>query len=355
MLDDVGSEQAAVMGVSHGGGAAIFLAATHPSRVSALVLVGAYARLLRTEDYPAGIPADSYERFTTSLLDTGREAARVDDLPLMAPSLAGDESFGEWWRRAGHHGASPNTARLINQAARDTDVRSLLELINVPTLILRGRDSKYVRAGNGRYLADHIRGARYLELDTADHLPWTSDADFAAEIEEFVTGARHAQAASRVLTTLMFTDIVGSTASAADLGDRVWKERLDQHDEVTARQVQRFGGRVVKTTGDGTLATFDGPARAIQAAIAIRDSVEQLGIELRIGVHTGEVELRDADIGGIGVHIGQRVQGLAQPGEVLVSRTVVDLVAGSGIGFQDRGEQHLKGVPGTWRLFAVDG
>lgn len=355
VLDTAGSDQAAVMAVAQGGAAAILLAATHPGRIRALVLVNAFARILRAADYPAGVPSDVWEHYATSLVEPGGEGEGDDDAPLMAPSLATDPAFRAWWRRAGHRGASPTVARLTFEAVRDADVRSLLPVIHVPTLILWGRDNSYIRASHGRYLAENIPGARSVELPTADHLPWTGDVDYAGEIEEFLTGVRRAVKVNRVLTTIVFTDIVGSTERASGVGDRVWKERLDRHDEMSERQVRRFGGRVVKTTGDGALATFDGPAQAIQAAIAIRDAVGQLGIELRVGVHTGEVELRGDDIGGIAVHIGARVMELAKAGEVLVSRTVTDLVTGSGIEFDDRGEYKLKGVAGTWKLFAVEG
>lgn len=232
-------------------------------------------------------------------------------------------------------------------------MRPILEGLQVPTLVLHARENRFCRVGNGRYLAEHIAGARYVELDTADHVPWASTADLAGEIEEFLTGTRQMAPSDRFLATVLFSDIVGSTEQATALGDRVWTARLEQHDRAIDRQLTRFGGHLVKRTGDGALATFDGPARAVQCAVAIRDALRQLGIDVRIGLHTGEVERRGDDVAGIAVHLAQRVQTKAQPGEVLVSRTVVDLVVGSDLHFVDHGEHELKGLPGTWRLFVV--
>ena len=223
----------------------------------------------------------------------------------------------------------------------------------MPTLVLHARDDQFCRVGNGRYLAEHIDGARYVELDTADHVPWASGADITGEIEEFLTGTRQMAPSDRLLATVLFSDIVGSTEQATALGDKAWTARLEQHDRAVDRQLARFGGHLVKRTGDGVLATFDGPARAVQCAVAIRDALRQLGIDVRVGVHTGEIERRGDDVAGIAVHLAQRVQAQAQGGEVLVSRTVVDLVVGSDLRFVDRGEYELKGLPGRWRLFAV--
>ena len=350
VLDDQGIERAAVLGVHFGGLAALFLAATHPERVHALVVVNGYARLTRSDDYPFGVPASVLERFRESLLDP--RSATGDDLPLMAPSMVSDASFAAWWRRAGHRGASPATARAVWRAS-ETDVRPILGGLRVPTLVLHARDNRFCRAGNGRYLAEHIDGARYVELDSADHVPWTGSADIAGEVEEFLTGTRQTAPSNRLLATVLFSDIVGSTEQAAALGDRAWTARLEQHDRAIDRQLARFGGHLVKRTGDGVLAIFDGPARAVQCAVAMRDALRQLGIDVRVGVHTGEIERRGDDVAGIAVHLAQRVQSKADAGEVLVSRTVVDLVVGSDLPFVDRGEHELKGLPGRWRLFAV--
>lgn len=344
--------QTAVLGVTFGGLAALLLAATHPERIRALVLVNSFARLTRSDDYPIGVPASVLANFGESLIEPG--ATTQDDLPLMAPSMVSDVGFAAWWRRAGHRGASPATARAVWHAAQ-TDVRSLLAALQVPTLVIHSRDNQFCRADHGRYLAAHIPDARYVEIDTADHVPWASDADFAGEIEEFLTGTRQRSASDRLLATVLFSDIVGSTEQASALGDRVWGERLEQHDRAIDRQLARFGGHLVKRTGDGVLATFDGPARAVQCAVAIRDAVRQLGLDVRVGLHAGEIERRGEDVAGIAVHLAQRVQSMARPGEVLVSRTVVDLVVGSELRFEDRGDHEVRGIPGRWHIFAVEG
>ncbi len=225
----------------------------------------------------------------------------------------------------------------------------------MPCLVLHARDDQFCRVDNGRYLAEHIDGARYVELDTADHVPWASSADIAGEIEEFLTGTRHMALSDRLLATVLFSDMVGSTGQASALGDRAWTARLEEHDRVVDRQLERFGGQLVKRMGDGVLAIFDGPARAVQCAVAIRDALRQLGIDVRVGLHTGEIERRGDDVAGIAVHLAQRVQSRAEPGEVLVSRTVVDLVVGSELRFVDRGDHELRGLPDKWRLFLVEG
>ena len=276
------------------------------------------------------------------------------DLPLMAPSMVSDAGFAAWWRRAGHRGASPATAKAVWRASL-TDVRSVLATLQVPTVVIHSRDNEFCRVDHGHYLAAHIPEARYVEIDSADHVPWASDADFAGEIEEFLTGTRRTAPGNRLLATVLFSDIVNSTELASSLGDRTWGERLEQHDRTIDRQLARFSGQLVKRTGDGVLAIFDGPARAVQCATAIRGAVLQLGLGVRIGLHTGEIERRGSDVAGIAVHLAQRVQGMAQPGEILVTRTVVDLVVGSDLEFADRGEHEARGVPGRWRLFSVEG
>jgi class 3 adenylate cyclase len=235
-----------------------------------------------------------------------------------------------------------------------SDVRDILGVVNVPTLVVHRSEDKSIVVEHGRYLAEHIRGSKLVELPGADDFFWTGNADsLIDEVQEFLTGARRAPDEDRVLATILFMDIVGSTERAAVLGDKRWRDLLDSHDRIVRRQLERFRGREIVTTGDGFLATFDGPGRAIQCACAIRDAVRPLEIAVRVGLHTGEIELRGANVAGISVHVAQRVSALAQPGEVLVSRTVTDLVAGSGIDFADRAEHELKGVPGTWKLFAV--
>jgi class 3 adenylate cyclase len=353
VLDAVGSSQAVLFAVSEGGQPAMLLSATNPDRVSALVLMHCWARLARDSDYPWGIPQHVLDEFQ-NVTDPSYQGDTVDDLGLSAPSLANDVEFRSWWKRAGERYASPAVARADNTLVMEADIRAVLPLISAPTLVLHRVDDKMIEIGHSRYLAETIPGAKLVELPGRDHLPFLGDTDSVlGEIEEFLTGRRATPSTERMLATILFTDIVDSTKRAAGVGDRRWRELLDSHDRMAARQVHRFGGRQVKTTGDGILATFDGPARAIQCGLAICDGARQLGIEVRVGVHTGEVERRGDDVAGIGVHIAARVEAAAHPGEVWVSRTVTDLVTGSGIKFDDRGEHQLKGVTGAWQLFMV--
>jgi class 3 adenylate cyclase len=349
------SERAAVFATAEAGPMAMLFAATHPARTSALVLLNTLARFRRAPDYRPGVPDPLVSQFLEELERSSSGAEPV--LPeLSAPSAAADPAYREWAGRYQRQTASPGTHMAIGRMLFEVDVRDALPVIAVPTLVLHRAENRYYPVGNGRYLAEHIPGARYVELPGADHLFWVGDAmPVLDEIEEFLTGARQAHEPDRVLATVAFTDIVGSTEQASDLGDRRWRELLDGHDTIGRTLVEQFGGRVVKMTGDGLLATFDGPARAIRCVCALRDRLRGLGLEIRAGVHTGEVELRGDDVGGIAVHIGQRVTELAAPGEVLVSRTVTDLVAGSGITFADRGSRVLKGVPDEWQLFVVEG
>lgn len=353
------SDEAALMAAGHSGPVALFLAATNPSVIRALVLINTYARILRADDYPVGIPKALYEGFMGALVEPASPSATpgeaVDDLPLMAPSRMDDAAFRAWWRQAGHRGASPSTARAMFTMAGDSDVRDLLAQVQAPTLVVHAAGNNFVRAGHGRYMAGHISDARYAEMDSADHVPWTDDTDTVGEIEEFLTGTRHAPAGNRRLATVLFTDIVQSTEAVGSLGDKAWRERLDRHDVLADRQISRYGGKLVKSLGDGLLATFDGPASAIRCAGAMADGVTQIGVAIRCGVHVGEIEQRDDDIAGIAVHVAARICSAAEAGEILVSRTVTDLVAGSGIEFEDRGGHELKGVPGSFQLFAVKG
>jgi class 3 adenylate cyclase len=354
VLDAVGSPRAALFGVSTGGLVAMSLSATYPERASAQVLMHCSARLARDSDYPWGWPQTVLDGFVDAVTDPGYGGDPIDDVALSAPSLATDIEFRSWWKRAGERSASPATARAMDLLTMRADIRTLLPLIKTPTLVLHRVDNAFLPIGHARYLAENITGASLIELPGRDHLPFAGDTDaLLGEIEEFLTGTRATPSTDRILATILFTDIVESTKQGADTGDRRWRELLDNHDRMAERQVHRFGGRQIKTTGDGILATFDSPARAIQCGLAICDGAFQLGIEVRVGVHTGEVERRGNDVAGIGVHIAARVQGCAQPGEVWVSRTVTDLVTGSGIIFNDRGEHPLKGVPGAWHLFTV--
>jgi class 3 adenylate cyclase len=350
-LDAAGSERAVVLAASEASLVGLLMAATHSDRISALVLVNGFARVLVDDDYPEGLPA----QFVQDLLDTTDPSREIGaDIAQFAPSVAADEHFRQWWHEAGRRGASPATARSLMRVQLESDVRAVLPAIRMPVLVTYLRDGP--TALGATYVAAHIPGAKLVEVAGADDYWWASDAarDVLDEIEEFVTGVRVGQDPDRRLMTLLFTDIVGSTAHASTVGDTRWRELLDRHDAVVRRQLARFRGREVKNTGDGFLATFDGPARAVECACAIRDAAAQLGLQVRSGVHTGEVEVRGDDVAGLGVVIAARVSALAEPGTVWTSRTVTDLVVGSGLQFTDRGAHELKGVPGTWDLYAVD-
>ena len=355
VLDGIGSDRAALLATAAGGLPALLLAATRPERVAALVLVHCWPRLLRDTDYPWGVPLHVFDRFVSAVTDPGQHDDPLDDVEMMAPTVSSDAEFRAWWKVASQRSASPARARAMDLLAASADLRPLLPAIRVPTLVLHRRDSPFVGVGHARFLAEHIPNARIVELEGRDHLPFVgATEELLSEIEEFLTGMRGAPSSERVLATILFSDIVGSTARAAELGDRRWRELLEDHDHMIARQVRRFDGRLVKGTGDGVLAVFDGPGRAIGAGLAMRDAARQLGLQVRVGIHTGEVERRGDDVSGIAVHIAARVQALALPDEVFVSRTVADLVAGSGFAFRDHGRHELKGVPGTWELLAVD-
>ncbi len=352
VMDAAGSERAVVMGISEGVPMSALFAATYPERTEALVLYGGMARSTWAPDYPWAAPAEALVE-GSELIAPGLFTG--DDIEIWAPSLRDDaqaqRSLGRW-RRAS---VSPAAIGALFAMFLDLDVRDVLPTLRVPTLVLHRRGDRVVNRRAGRWMADQIAGARYVELAGQDHFPYLGDADVVVEeIREFLTGVRVAPEPDRVLATVLFTDIVSSTKRATELGDRVWRDLLDQFRAVVREQLHRFRGHEVNTRGDDFLATFDGPARGIRCALAITSAAAELRVEVRSGLHTGEVELMGADIGGIAVHTGARVSALARPGEVLVSRTVVDLVAGSGIAFTDRGEHELKGVPGRWQLFAVD-
>jgi class 3 adenylate cyclase len=353
VMDAVGSERAAVFGSSEGGAMSLLFAATYPDRVTALILYGAYPRMSAAPDYPGLLPEDR-ERVLDELGTRWGQGVLMGH-SLMNPTRTNDPAFleaqGSWERLS----ASPGAAVTLMRMIFDIDVRHLLSAIQVPALVIY-RTADAFHAAGSRYLGTHIPGAKTVELPGEDYLPHLGDQDaILDEIEEFLTGVRPAPEPDRVLATVLFTDIVGSTDRAAALGDRRWRDLLDSYYGLLRREITRFRGREVKTMGDGFLATFDGPARAIRCACAVRDGIRPLGIDVRAGLHTGECELMDDDVGGIAVHIGARVAASAAPGEVLVSSTVKDLVAGSGLRFADRGPQTLRGVPGEWRLFAVEG
>jgi pimeloyl-ACP methyl ester carboxylesterase len=351
VMDAAGSERAALLGISEGGPMSMVFAATYPERVSALVLYGSFARMTETEDYPWGYPLDVFEGFVDSKIAAWGGDETVD---TFAPSRAQDAEFRRRWAAFERRATSPGAFRSLMYMNAATDVRDVLPSIRVPTLVLHRSDDVPVRFGNGRYLSEHIAGARLVELPGGDHFFFVGDTSgLLEEVEEFLTGRRSVHERDRVLATVLFTDIVGSTEQATRLGDAAWRRLLDQHDQLTRREVDRWRGRVVKSTGDGAVAMFDGPARAIRCAAGLQAVLRHEQVHIRAGLHTGEIDLRDDDIGGIGVHIAARVEGLAEPDEVLVTKTVTDLVAGSGISFDDRGVHDLKGVPGSWQLFAV--
>jgi class 3 adenylate cyclase/pimeloyl-ACP methyl ester carboxylesterase len=349
VMDAAGSEQAAVYGISEGGPMAALFAATYPERTEALVMYGTIVRGHAEVGHPLGLKQESYTQLLAAIDHWGEGRS----LEVFAPTLAGDALRRRVWGMYERAAASPAMARAVVDAWLELDLSEILPSIQVPTLVTH-RTGDFIPVEGGRYAAATIPGATFVELEGVDHVPWFGDSDaLVAEIEEFLTGARHAPEPERMLTTILFTDIVGSTERAAELGDARWRELLQAHDSAVRRELERHRGREIKTIGDGFLAGFDGPARAIRCAGAIRDAVRDLGMEVRAGVHTGECELLDGDLGGMAVHIGARVGACADPGEVLVSGTVKDLVVGSGIEFVDRGERELKGVPGEWRVFAV--
>jgi pimeloyl-ACP methyl ester carboxylesterase len=354
VLDACGSERAALFGVSEGGPMSVMFAAAHPARVSALVLHGAMGRTTEAPDYPWASPADALRESSAQFIAPywGRDARGT--VELFAPSLADDPQSVAFSERMERSAASPAMVQKIFEMFLDIDVRAILPAINVPTLVLHRRGDRVVNWRAGRELASQIPGARYVELPGIDHVPWAGDADAVlGEIEEFLTGTRSVPEADRVLATVMFTDLVGSTERAAAVGDARWRALLAEHQASVRRELMRFRGQEVKTLGDGFLATFDGPARAIRCAHAMTADAPSLGLEVRVGIHTGEVELIGHDVGGIAVHIAARIADLATPGEVLVSSTTKDLVAGSGLRFADRGARQMKGIADEWRLFAA--
>ena len=350
VMDAVGSERAALFGVSEGGPMSLLFAATYPERTSALVLYGSYARRAWAPDHPFGRTGEEMGRIIETM---EREWGGPVGVEIWVPSMAGDERFRHWWANYLRLAGSPGTAVSVMRMNMEIDVRHVLPAVRVPTLVIHRTGDRLTRVEQGRYLAERIPAARLAELPGDDHVPFFNSDQIIDEVEEFLTGTRHATEADRVLATVLFTDIVGSTERAAALGDRKWRELVEGYYLLARRELTRFRGREVDTAGDGFFASFDGPARAVRCAEAIAAGVRSLGIEIRAGLHTGECEVIGDKVGGIAVHIGARVASLARAGEVLVSSTVKDLVAGSGISFEDRGTQTLKGVPGEWRLFAV--
>jgi len=349
VLDAAGSERAAVFAQLEGGAMAAMFAATHPERTGGLILYEAMPRMSWAPDYDWPLRSDEREAYVRN--GVWGDGSRILGI---APHAAENDRLRRWFAKLERLAASPGTAARLMRWNGEIDVRAVLPTIQAPTLVLHRTGDKFIDVRHSRYLAEHIPGARYVELPGSDALSFGPESErLLDEVEQFLTGARKLPDPERILATVMFSDIVESTRRAAELGDRTWRQLLETLEEVVAGELDRFRGRAIKTMGDGFLATFDGPARAIRCAVAIREEMAEFGLDVRSGLHTGEVEVMGADVSGIAVHIGARVGALSGPGEVLVSGTVKDLVVGSGIGFEDRGEHELKGVPGRWRLFAV--
>jgi class 3 adenylate cyclase len=357
VMNAAGCERATIFAPGFTSLAALVLAADYPERVNSVVIVNGAARTLWAPDYPVGAEIDATDPFTTTGIEPDAVEQGFDILGIIAPSVARDDAFRAWWDMAGNRAASPSMARTFIRKIRDADVRDRLERIAVPTLILHRDNPNFSPVGHAHYLAEHLVGSRLVELPGEEALYWVGDtAPMLDEIEEFITGVRGGSDAERLLTTIVFTDIVGSTERAALLGDDRWRDLLDNHDTIIRHELQRFGGREVNTAGDGFVATFTSPSAALACADEIVQAIRVLGIEVRVGIHAGEVEVRGAlkdDIAGMAVHIAARVAALAASSEVLVSSTVRDIVTGSRRRFAERGESALKGVPGQWRLYAL--
>ncbi|HSW94671.1 MAG TPA: adenylate/guanylate cyclase domain-containing protein [Patescibacteria group bacterium] len=352
VMDAAGSQRAVVIGVGDSGPLACLFAATQPQRVQSLVLVNTGAKLTRAPDYPLGLEQEEVARFLKRTKETWGTGGVAD---VFSPSVANDERYRQWWARYQRMSASPGRSTAMARLVFGVDVRHVLSTIHVPTLVLHRKDFQFFPIGLGRYLGDHIVGAKFVELEGADGFVYLGDTDaILSEIEEFTTGSRRAQDVDRVLATVLLTDMVGSTDTAVRLGDHRWREVLDTHDEIVRSQLGSFRGRLHRATGDGVLATFDGPARGIRCAQAIRDHLRAADIEIRCGLHAGEIELRGDEIGGIAVHIAARIEAEAAAGEILCSSTVKELVTGSDLAFADRGRKQLKGVPQDWQIYAVE-
>jgi len=359
VMDVVGSKRAAIVGFSEAGPLSLLFAATYPERVAALVLYGTGASNVWAEDYPWGLTAEERAEELRQTDGVGSPEWLDAVLKVFAPSETGDEAAKHWWRRWVLASASPGTVLALRRMNSEIDARHTLEAIHVPTLVLHRSGDETNPPAEGRYISDRIPGAEFVELTGVDHAFWVEPGQITSEVERFLRsiwerGEWELFESERVLATVLFTDIVGATAKAVELGDRAWRDLLERHHALIRRQLVRFQGKELDTAGDGFFASFDGPARAIRCACSIADAVHELGLEVRAGLHTGECELVDRKVGGIAVHIGARVAAAADPGEVLVSQTVRDLVAGSGIQFRERGSAELKGIPGRWQLYAVE-
>lgn len=353
VMDEVGIDMAAMVAASDGGPLALLFAATYPERVERLVIINSYARRVTAADHQTALTPEEYGAFAKEVAEHWGEPIAVN---LIAPNSANDPEFRHWWAAALRRSMSPGAARAMVGMNAAIDVRAALPAVHVPTLVIHRTGDRACPVAGGRYIADHIDGARFLELPGDDHLHWLGDAETVlGEIEEFVTGDRLGGVPNLSLQSMLFTDIVSSTETAAQLGDRDWAALLKTHDGIVEAAVARFGGRRVKHTGDGSLSVFEGPARAARCWLTIRDRLGAIGLEIRGGLHTSEVELVDGDVRGLGVHIAARLMNVAAPGDLVVSSVVHDLSTGSGLDFVDRGNHELKGVPGDWHLYAVTG
>ena len=349
VMDAVGARQAALLGVSEGGPLCALFAATYPQRTRALITFGSFARRIRDVDYPWASTPDEREREIEAVVAGWGGPVGLEQ---RVPSMARDERFRNWWTQYLVRSASPGALAALMRMNDQIDVRPVLPAIRVPTLVMHRGGDQLVAVAASRFMAERIAGAKLIEYAGDDHLPWTEGAEAVlGDIEEFVTGARHAPEPDRVLATVMFADIVDSTQRAAAVGDRAWTRQLQEFYDLARRELERFRGREIDTAGDGYFATFDGPARGVRCAQTISREMSQRGLAIRAGLHTGEVEMLGGKVGGIAVHIGARIASHAAPGEIVVSNTVKDLVAGSGLQFEDRGVRPLKGVPGEWRLY----
>lgn len=352
VMDAAGSERAAVFGISEGAPMALLFAATYPERVSTLVLHGGMARTVEDTDYPYASPLEAAKQSGEELIMPFFDQAAL--IEIFAPSLADDPAEVDTWNRRLRASASPSAMDDLLAMAQQVDVRAVLPVISCPTLVLHRRGDRSTSVHGARWMAGQIPEAQFVALEGADHFPWTGDQDAVLdEVEPWLTGVRGSAAGNRVLLTVLFTDIVGSTGHAVEKGDEAWERLLATHHDLIRKHLARYGGVEIDTAGDGFLMTFDGPARAVLCAQAATEAVRELGIEIRAGVHTGEVERHGPRVSGLAVHVGARVSSLAKPNEVLVSRTVKDLVVGSGIVFEDRGVHELDGVPDSWQLYAA--
>jgi pimeloyl-ACP methyl ester carboxylesterase len=351
VMDAVGSSRAALFGISEGGAMCALFAATYPDRVSALVMSGCFPKWIKDNDYPWAPTREQHEAAIDAY--EARWGTAIG-FKTVAPSVADDERCQNWWARNLRMGASPADGIALYRMNIEIDIRAVLPTIGVPTLILHRAGDRLIDVGNSRYMAEHIPGAKYVELEGSDHLPWFGDANTPlGEIQEFLTGVRPTDEYERILTTVLLTDVVGSTAKVASVGDAQWRNQLEAFYQSVRQELARFRGTLIRTTGDGVLATFDGPARAVRCGMAICREARSVGLEARVGIHTGEVQMMDEEIGGITVHVAARVMDIAGPGEVLVSSTVKDIPAGAGIAFEQRGTHTLKGVPDQWQLFSA--